>query len=103
DDVTITLRCRPNGNCVNTEEGGGRFRSAGPGSWTVTTDELRDSTNTLTGAVRASEDGRGTQLTATGTAGVQITPAGQATGCTITGQPGSATSATAQLEGTATS
>jgi hypothetical protein len=119
DDVTITLRCRPNGNCVNTEEGGGRFRSAGPGSWTVSTDELGDCTDTLTGAVTAPgggrstsevtwtvsayEDGQATELTATGTAGVQITPAGQATGCTITGQPGSATSATAQLEGTATS
>jgi hypothetical protein len=116
-EVTLTLRCRPNGSCTNTETGS-RFVPSGPGSWTVSSDELGDCTDTATGAVTApgggrtrvevtwsvsaSEDGVATELSATGSARVNITPAGLATGCTITGQPGSATDATAQLEGSAT-
>jgi hypothetical protein len=116
-EVTLTFRCRPNGTCINTESQS-RFRPSGPGSWTVSADEIGDCTDTVTGAVTAPggghttgevtwtvsayEDGVATELTATGEATIEITPAGLATGCTITGAPGSATEASAQLEGTAT-
>ena len=56
----------------------------------------------VTWTVTAYTDGQATELTATGSHEAHVTPAGAATACTITGEPGSATDATAQLEGSAT-
>ena len=117
DSFEITLRCRPNGNCVNRESGN-PWRQTGPGTYTVTADFTGDCTDTATGAVTTpggyhetaeytwtvsdAVDGMATEFTEVGTIHGEITAAGRADGCTFNGTPGGDVSGDARVEGTAT-
>lgn len=116
DPFEITLRCRPNGNCVNRDSGN-PWRQTAPGVYTVTTETTGDCSNTATGQVTTpggyhetaeytwtvseAVDGRATEFTEVGTIHGEVTAAGLADGCTFDGTPGGPVNGDATVEGTA--
>jgi hypothetical protein len=109
-EVPLDLRCRPNGSCVNRENGT-RFDPAGPGMWTNSSDVSGPcgatpggyhQTSDYTWTVTADEDGVATEMTLAGTINGEVTPSGLAGGCRLGVGLVGPTTGTATVEGTAT-